>query len=122
MKGFIITTLLFVILMTVISLNVFFISQTINTMKAEVSSLSRTPCLENEEIITNIINAWNKNSVWMSLSISNDDIEEVTDIIDSLKAANSTDNIIQFQINIELLLNSIEELGRLEKFSIKNIL
>ena len=58
----------------------------------------------------------------MSLSISLDNIEEVTDIMDSLKVANTSENVIQFQIHIELLLNAIEELERLEKFSIKNIL
>ncbi len=122
MKGFVITTILFIILLIIISLNLFFMEKTITTMENEVKLLKEFPCEENEEIINNLLNNWEKNSIWMGLSVSYNDIEELTDIIDSLKAANRSDNIIQFQINVELLLNAIEELGRLEKFSIKNIL
>lgn len=96
--------------------------KTITTMKNEVKLLKEFPCEENEKIINNILSNWEKNNIWIGLSVSYNDIEELTDIIDSLKAANRSDNIIQFQINVELLLNAIEELGRLEKFSIKNIL
>ena len=65
---------------------------------------------------------WEKKSIWLSLSVSYDDIEELTDIMDAVSVTNSTENITQFQTNVELLLNEIDEIGRLEKFSIKNIL
>ncbi len=122
MRGFIVTVILFITLLLTISLNVFFVEKTIMHMKKEVHSLKSLPCEENAIIINNISNDWQKNNVWISLSVSYDNIEELTNIIDSLKAANTSDDIIQFQIHIELLLNAIEELGRLEKLSVKNIL
>lgn len=122
MRGFIITTILFSILLVAIFLNVFFVKITIRSMKESINSLTDHPSEENELILNHFLKDWNKNTTWLSLSVSYDDIQELTDMIDALKAANTARNLNQFQIYVELLLNSIDEIGRLEELSIKNIL
>lgn len=122
MRGFIITSVLFILLLIMIFSNFYFVKTLINDMQKNVNLLNSIPCKENAIIIEKLIAEWEKDSIWLSFSVSYDNIEELTNILDSLKATNSTENFEQFQIHVELLLNAIEEIGRLEKFSIKNIL
>lgn len=122
MRGFIITAILFSIMIIIIISNMFLMNEATRNMKEAIDNLEKIPCQENEIIIEKLTNDWQKMSVWVSLSVSYDDIEEITDIISTLQASNRTNNIEQFQIHISLLLNSIDEMGRLEKISIKNIL
>ena len=102
--------------------NFYFVKTLINDMQKNVNLLNSIPCKENAIIIEKLIAEWEKDSIWLSFSVSYDNIEELTNMLDSLKAANSTENPDQFGIHIELLINAIDEIGRLEKFSIKNIL
>ena len=122
MRGLIITLVLFTILIFAITLNAVFIKNSILYMKQMAEQLSPIPCDENETIITEFKNKWDKINMFISLAVNYDNIEELTDRIDAVKAANLTNNQEQLQIQIELLINSIEEIGRLEEFSIKNIL
>ena len=122
MRGFIITAILFSIMIILIISNMLIMEETTSNMKEAIEILEKNPCQENEIIIEKLANDWQKTSVWISLSISYDNIEEITDMISSLQASNRTNNVEQFQIHISLLLNSIDEMGRLEKISIKNIL
>lgn len=122
MRGLIITILLFSILLSSIIINFFYVEHTINYMKQMASSLSAFPSEENTQIINNMEETWNKHSIFLSLSVSSDDIEDFNDTLTSLKASNMSNNVYQYKIDIELLFNAIEEIGRLEKFSIKNIL
>lgn len=122
MKGLIITVILFLLLILTIFLNAFFVNRTIQNMQNIINSLNSVPCEENKVLIDDFIKYWSKTSILLSLSVNYEDIEEITDITDSLKSANSTQNISQYKMYVELLLNSIEEIGRLEKISIKNIL
>lgn len=122
MRGLIITLILFATLTAIMIFNFYFVDSLISNMENEVHSLSCTPSAENTPIFEKLKKDWEKKSIWLSLSVAYDDIEKVTDLIDSLNAANETQNFVQFQIHIELLLNALEEMGRLEKFSLKNIL
>lgn len=122
MRGLVITSILFLILVCIIILNAFFVQKSIENMKKNINSLNYVPCKENEDIIDAFIKEWEKTSIWLSFSVSYSDIQDMTDMIDALKAANQTQNLNQFQIHVELLLNAIDEIGRLENLSIKNIL
>lgn len=122
MKGFIITSILFSLLLLTIILNAAFLNSSIQDMKNTVELLTPIPCKDNNEIIDQLIQKWEQKSIWFSLSVSYEDVEELTDMIDSLKATNETQNIEQFTIHTELLLNTLDEIIRLERFSIDNIL
>ena len=122
MRGFIITLILLAILISIVIINSFYVHNIINDIKNEIASLKTIPCEENAIIIKNIKSDWEKDSVWISLSVSYEDIEELTDMITSLEAANSVRDYNQFKLYYELISNSIDDIGRLEKFSVKNIL
>lgn len=122
MKGFIITLILFAILISIVIINSFYVNNIINDIKNEITSLKTIPCEENAIIIKQIKSKWEKDSIWVSLSVSYEDIEELTDMIASLEASNSVKDYNQFKLYYELILNSIEDIGRLERFSVKNIL
>ena len=122
MRGFIITLILFVILISIVIINSFYVNNIINDIKNEITSLKTIPCEENAIIIKQIKSKWEKDSIWVSLSVSYEDIEELTDMIASLEASNSVKDYNQFKLYYELILNSIEDIGRLERFSVKNIL
>ena len=122
MRGFIITLILFAILISIVIINSFYVNNIINDIKNEITSLKTIPCEENAIIIKQIKSKWEKDSIWVSLSVSYEDIEELTDMIASLEASNSVKDYNQFKLYYELILNSIEDIGRLERFSVKNIL
>ena len=122
MKGFIITLILFALMLGIIMLNFYFVDKSVNDMQKRVEDLQPIPCAENALIIDELDKNWDKFNIWLSLSVSYEEIEELTNMIDATKAANETNDIEQFKIHVNLLLNAIEEIGRLEKFSIKNIL
>lgn len=122
MRGFIITLILFAILISIVIINSFYVNNIINDIKNEITSLKTIPCEENAIIIKQIKSKWEKDSIGVSLSVSYEDIEELTDMIASLEASNSVKDYNQFKLYYELILNSIEDIGRLERFSVKNIL
>ena len=122
MRGLVITLALFVILLGIITVNSIFVEYSVQKMRYTVENLQLIPCSQNQIIINELDTNWKRISIWLSLSICYEDIEELTDVIDAAKAANETGNVEQFKIHVNLLLNVIDELGRLEKFSIKNIL
>ena len=122
MRGFIITLILFAILISIVIINSFYVNNIINDIKNEITSLKTIPCEENAIIIKQIKSKWEKDSILVSLSVSYEDIEELTDMIASLEASNSVKDYNQFKLYYELILNSIEDIGRLERFSVKNIL
>lgn len=122
MRGLVITLALFVILLGIITVNSIFVEYSVQKMRYTVENLQLIPCSQNQIIINEFDTNWKRISLWLSLSVSYEDIEELTDVIDAAKAANETGNVEQFKIHVNLLLNAIDELGRLEKFSIKNIL
>ena len=122
MRGLVITLALFVILLGIITVNSIFVEYSVQKMRYTVENLQLIPCSQNKTIINELDTNWKRISLWLSLSVCFEDIEELTDVIDAAKAANETGNVEQFKIHVNLLLNAIDELGRLEKFSIKNIL
>lgn len=122
MRGLVITLALFVILLGIITVNSIFVEYSVQKMRYTVENLQLIPCSQNQIIINELDTNWKRISLWLSLSVCYEYIEELTDVIDAAKAANEMGNVEQFKIHVNLLLNAIDELGRLEKFSIKNIL
>lgn len=122
MKGFIFTIILFSIMIAAILANVLFVKSITNQMTETIKSLNPIPCEDNNAILNEFDKLWKKRSIWLSLSVTYEDIQELTDTLDALITANTNENPNQFKIYTELLLNSIDEIGRLEKLSAKNIL
>lgn len=122
MKGFIITTCIFLGLLICIFLNFNYVNTVHSTMHEIVDELSDNPCEENEIIIAKLQEYWKSKSSILSISVSFREIDDLSDAIDALSAANKIGDTSQFAIYKQLVENAIDTVIRLEKFSIKNIL
>ena len=122
MRGLIISIFLFSLLLITIISNYYFVNDSVDNMKDIANSLLPIPCEENESLLMELEQNFRQACIWLSLSVSHSEIEELTNRIATVQSANNTRNIEQFDINTKLLINSIHEIGRLEAISIKNIL
>lgn len=121
MKGFIITSLLTLILMVCIFINWSYVNSVSNTMLELIESISNSPSDKNDEIIRNIQDYWESQILPMKLSINYREIDEISNLIDTIQMANESNDSSKLAINIELLKNAIEKIIQLEKISIHNI-
>ena len=121
MKGFIITSLLTLILMVCIFINWSYVYSVSNTMLELIESISNSPSDKNDEIILNVQDYWESQILAMKLSINYREIDEISNLIDTIQTANESNDSSKLAINIELLKNAIEKIVQLEKISIHNI-
>lgn len=122
MRGFIITVCFFIILIICIILNFIYINRVHDDMHQMVSQLASAPCEENKEQIEKIQEYWESKISILSISVNFREIDNLSNAIDSLSAANNSNNQTQFAIYKELTQNAIDAMMRLEKFSIRNII
>lgn len=122
MKGFIITTCIFLGLLTCILLNFNYVNTVHRTMHEIVDELSDKPCQENNIIISKLQEYWDSKNTILSISVSFREIDDLANAVDSLSAANKIGDTTQFSIYKQLVKNAIDAVIRLEKISIKNIL
>ena len=122
MKGFILTLILFTLLIASIIINCFFVNNVHKDMHELVDKVSPYPSEENEALIKQIEKLWDERKKLLSISVSFSEIDKVTNSIDALSASNQSKDATQIAINIKLLQNAIDTLKRLEMFSVENIL
>ena len=122
MKGLIISTSLFLLLVIGVIANSFYANTVHDDMHAMVYEISHTPSPENATQIDKIKEYWERHKVLLSISVSFDYIDDLTNKLDALEQANSSFDKTQLAINIELLQNSIDAIIRLENIKIDNIL
>lgn len=121
MKGFIITVALSITLMVCIIINYNFVNKVHDTMHSMVEQLSNMPSNKNEEIIVSLKQYWDSKNTLLSFSVSFREIDDLSNKLDSMYAANQSGNTSQFLISKELLQNAIDAIMRLERFSVKNM-
>ena len=122
MKGFFITLILFSILVAGGILNFFFIHGICNEMNQMISEISDTPSKENEEKIIKVHEHWEKSEKKVSISVSYITIDEIGKLIDAIDVYNRLSDKEQLSYYIALLKNAVENVRRLEQFSVKSIL
>ena len=122
MKGLIISTSLFLLLVIGVIANSFYANTVHDDMHAMVYEISHTPSPENATQINKIKEYWERHKTLLSISVSFDYIDDLTNKLDALEQANSSFDKTQLAINIELLQNSIDAIIRLENIKIDNIL
>ena len=121
MRGFIITLALFILLISGIIANYSYVNNVHDSMHRLVAQLSNTPSKTNEALLQKLSNYWNNKSTLLSISVSFREIDNLTNAINSLSAANQSGDVAQFLIYKEQTQNAIDSIMRLEKISIKNI-
>lgn len=121
MRGFYITGILFLILIVCGVANYIYIGSIYDHMTAIIDKISDVPSEENVQMIEELQKYWESKNTLASVSISYIIIDEVSNMIDSLSAYNQTQNVSEFANAKKLLRNSVDDIKRLEQFSVKNI-
>ena len=122
MRGFITTSVLFILLLIGMVLNYFFVNEVHDHMHSLVKMISTDDIKKNESVIIELQNYWDKKNAFLCLSVSFREIDELSCSLDSLEAANKNYDKVQIAIYKEHLQNDIDAIMRLERISIKNIL
>ena len=87
-----------------------------------VDQISSDPSPENEERLDALLKYWEKVDNLVSISVSFYTIEDVSLLISAAKVYNQENDATQLHYTIEQLKMAIDNIKRLETFSIKNIL
>ncbi|MGM9631884.1 MAG: DUF4363 family protein [Eubacteriales bacterium] len=122
MKGFIITSVLFIIMIVLIGANCAYVNNVADSLLGIVLEISPSPSKENQEIINELQEKFQSSKMLLGISISTKDIESLSDCIDSVSSANKAGDEARLPTEIELLKNAIETIRKLERFSVDNII
>ena len=115
MKGFIATSILFLITISGILINHFHASLFHQEITNLIDTLSDEPGKENTQIIQDIAKNWNQRSIWLSLSVERKDLISIKNHIDELYIHNLYEDELQMAVSKNQLLNSIDSMLGAEK-------
>ena len=122
MKTLIITSTAFILLCVAIVLNYGYINNTANELSALVSALDFSDIEECKKGVANIQEKWERSYDIFSLRVSFREIDYLGETLISLSHYCEEGNESEFEKYRKLLLDAIEGVSRLEKFSVMNIL
>ena len=115
MKGFIVTSILFLIMIAGILINYFQASLFHQEITNLINTLNDEPGKENTQIIQDIAKIWNQRSIWLSLSVERKDLISIKNHIDELYIHNLYEDKLQMAVSKNQLSNSIDSMLGAEK-------
>ena len=121
MRTLVAVLIVFVMLCIAMTTNFLYINKTADELTELVNSLSLddTNCTYK---INEIKNRWEKNSVIFSLSVSFKEIDYLGETLIALESTAKSKSELEFERCRLLLVDAIDGVRRLERFSIMNIL
>ena len=122
MKSIFITSTVFILLCTAMVLNYNYINNTAEELTALANSLDLSDKEECEKTVLEIKEKWERSTDIFSLSVSFREIDYLGEVLISLSHYCKVGNEGEFERYRQLLLDAIEGVSRLERFSIINIL
>lgn len=122
MKTLFITATVFLLLCIALFLNYKYINNTVEELTDLTNSLDITNKKECEETLLKITEKWEKSTDIFSLSVSFREIDYLGEVLISLSHYCKVGNESEFEKYKELLLDAIDGVSRLERFSVINIL
>lgn len=122
MKSFIATLIIFVLLLVIIVFNFFYINRVGDNMTEMVNALEFYDSTGCKAGLERLYGYWKDNEAKVSLSVSYIELNSVDDNMTKMISYFECDDRTEFECSRASLLNAIEEMRRLEAFSIKNIL
>ena len=121
MRGFILVICLFLILAVGIMVNYHYVHSFFLEINDFTDMLNAENPTENENIIAQLKEIWEIKGKWLWISVGLRERNEISNNIDRLYIANKYGTKSEIEKMIKMLKNSLEEIIRLEKFSISNI-
>ncbi len=120
MKAFVASLVLLAIILCAIVVNALYsnkILERIEKLAGEVYKDSTS-----EEVLSRLCDYWSSHRDYLSLSVSLDDIDSVTECLLEFKAAAKEQNSMMLSQSYALLCNALDDIARFEKISIRCIL
>ena len=118
MKSFIISIIIFLILLTLITVNIFYVHNVCDKMIELTFSISES----NTDNANQLYMLWKKNEATFSISIHDAHIEKISELIENIKSAVTVGNGAELEKNITLLREILNELKKNEEISFQSII
>ena len=119
MKALPITILIFLIMISVIIINVGFINRTSRTMHSLLDNLDESS--EREVGISELECFWKNNQSIVGLSISNTQLDNISSLVICLRCSYEEKDDTEFERYRALLYDAADNIRRFEKFSLNNV-
>ncbi len=121
MKSFVVTLLLLAGMMLGIFANSLYINNVANTM---LQMLDELPDLSDDNcpaMARNILDYWNRQTVFVDLSVSYTMVDRVTEQASLLVAAAEIGDLYGFRAALSLLRDAVGDMSRFDRFSAESI-
>ena len=118
MKAFICSIIIFSVLLILIITNSIYLHHTSNKLINQASSLS----INDTDKIQGLCAFWQSHKLIFSISMHDAQVEKVTELIENIKSAATAGDSAEFQKNISLLIELLEDLKKMEEISLHGII
>ena len=117
MKAFICSIIIFSVLLFLIIANSIYIHRTADKLIEQASSLS----IDGTDEIQKLCSLWQSHKLIFSISMHDAQVEKVTELTENIKSAASADDSAEFQKNVTLLIELLEDIKKMEEVSLHGI-
>ena len=121
MRSFVITCIIFLVMIAAILNNSLYINRTVDELIATIQSTDPSDFEESQIRLSGLQIQWEKEKKYVQGSVSHLKIDTVSDLISSLLIYNKHKNREEYEKTAALLCAALEELRLLEKISADNI-
>ncbi len=123
MKGCIIGGVVLAVVIALVVVNAVFVNRTVEDLTEQLGTLPEAPDPETTpaEAVALREKLESKEAL-LGLSISYEVTDKAVEALRGLEAAARAGDVFQYQGTLEILKDLIEDIGRLEKLSVKNLL
>ena len=118
MKSFILSAIIFAILIILVISNSIYIHHSCD----EMLSLSANLTISDINGVKALCDAWQKHKAIFSISIHDSHIDKITELTEDIKSAATQSNGAEFEKNIILLNELLDEVKKIEEISFQGIL
>lgn len=118
MKAFILSSVIFLILILLIVINSIYIHKICNEMQEIASSLTS----QDNDGASQLCLLWEKHKMIFSISIHDSHIEKISELTESIKSAATIGDDAEFKKSIILLNDILDELKKNEEISFQGII
>jgi hypothetical protein len=119
MKAFIISAILFALLIATVIGNAFYVK------KVSEHVISETEKLKNKnyssDIICDLEKYWNRHRGFVGLSVGHQELDHISQSIISLRSSCESKNLSDAKLYLSILQDAVEEMGRHEEISFENL-
>lgn len=123
MRGCVIGGAVLAAVVILVVINAIFVGNTVEELTARVEDLPDTPDpVATPEEVASIREFLTSKESLLELSVSYAVIDKVTETLYVLEAAAEAGDVYQYRESLALLMDQVEDIGRLERMEIKNLL